>query len=66
MAGDYNIIPQAEDAKRPEAWEEDALYRMESRTAWRQILNLGFTDAFRARTHGPEHYRFWDFQARRL
>lgn len=62
MAGDYNIIPQPEDAKRPEAWEDDSLYRLESRTAWRQILNLGFTDAFRARTQGPEHYSFWDFQ----
>jgi len=31
MAGDYNIIPQAEDAKRPEAWTEDALHRLESR-----------------------------------
>jgi len=31
MAGDYNIIPQAEDAKRPDAWREDALFRPESR-----------------------------------
>ncbi|MCT8160743.1 exodeoxyribonuclease III [Pseudoruegeria sp. SHC-113] len=63
MAGDYNIIPQAEDAKRPEAWVEDALYRPESRAAYRRILNLGFTEAFRARVHGPEHYSFWDYQA---
>ena len=33
MAGDYNIIPQAEDAARPEAWREDALFRLESREA---------------------------------
>ncbi|SDW31453.1 Exodeoxyribonuclease III [Ruegeria halocynthiae] len=63
MAGDYNIIPQAEDAKRPDAWREDALFRPESRAAFRKILNLGFTEAFRARTHGPEHYSFWDYQA---
>lgn len=63
MAGDYNIIPQAEDAKRPEAWVEDALYRPESRAAFRDIVNLGFTEAFRARTQGPEHYSFWDYQA---
>ena len=63
MAGDYNIIPQAEDAKRPEVWVEDALYRPESREAWRRILNLGFTEAFRARVQGPEHYSFWDYQA---
>ncbi|MEP2782689.1 MAG: exodeoxyribonuclease III [Pseudoruegeria sp.] len=63
MAGDYNIIPQPEDAKRPEAWIDDALYRPESRAAYRKILNLGFTEAFRARIHGPEHYSFWDYQA---
>ena len=25
MAGDYNIIPQDDDAARPEVWQEDAL-----------------------------------------
>ena len=63
MAGDYNIIPQAEDARRPEAWREDALFRPESRAAFRKIVNLGLTEAFRARTQGPEHYSFWDYQA---
>ncbi|NOC44397.1 MULTISPECIES: exodeoxyribonuclease III [unclassified Ruegeria] len=63
MAGDYNIIPQVEDAKRPEAWREDALFRPESRTAFRKILNLGFTEAFRATTQSAGHYSFWDYQA---
>ncbi len=63
MAGDYNIIPQAEDAKRPEAWVEDALHRPESRAAYQRIVNLGFTEAFRARHQGPGHYSFWDYQA---
>lgn len=62
MAGDYNIIPQPEDAKRPAAWTEDALFRPESRAAWRRLLNLGFTDALRARNGAPETYSFWDFQ----
>ena len=63
MAGDYNIIPQAEDAKKPEAWLEDALHRPESRAAFQRIVNLGFTEAFRARHQGPGHYSFWDYQA---
>jgi exodeoxyribonuclease-3 len=63
MAGDYNIIPQDEDAKRPEVWQEDALARPESRAAFRRIVNLGFTEAFRARTQRPGHYSFWDYQA---
>ncbi|MEM6759635.1 MAG: exodeoxyribonuclease III [Pseudomonadota bacterium] len=63
MAGDYNIIPQAEDARRPDAWRDDALFRPESRTAFRRLIALGLTEAFRARVHGPEHYSFWDYQA---
>lgn len=63
MAGDYNVIPQDEDARRPEAWREDALARPESRAAFRRLMTLGFTDAFRARTQGPGHYSFWDYQA---
>ncbi len=63
MAGDYNVIPQDEDAAKPEAWRGDALALPESRAAFRRILNLGFTDAFRARVQGPGHYSFWDYQA---
>ena len=63
MAGDYNIIPQAADAAKPDSWREDALFRPESRAAWRRLVNLGLTDAFRARTQGPGHYSFWDYQA---
>ena len=63
MAGDYNIIQQAEDAARPEAWTKDALFLPQSRTAFRKIVNLGFTDAFRARQNGAGHYSFWDYQA---
>lgn len=63
MAGDYNIIPQRADAKRPDAWTDDALFRPQSRAAFRRILNLGFTEAFRARQSGDGHYSFWDYQA---
>jgi exodeoxyribonuclease-3 len=63
MAGDYNIIPQPEDAARPDAWVEDALFRPESRRAYRELLNLGLTEAFRARDQRPEQYSFWDYQA---
>ena len=63
MGGDYNIIPQSEDAARPEAWTRDALYLPQSRQAFRRILNDGWTEAFRARTQGPGHYSFWDYQA---
>ena len=63
MAGDYNIIPQAEDAAQPDSWREDALFRPESRGAFRRLMNLGLTDAFRSRHPEPGHYSFWDYQA---
>ncbi len=63
FAGDYNVIPQPEDAARPEAWTEDALFLPQTREAYRRLLNLGLTDAFRAREPRPGHYSFWDYQA---
>ncbi len=63
MAGDYNIIPQADDAARPDAWRDDALFRLESRNAYRRILNLGFTEAIRTRHPQSGLYSFWDYQA---
>jgi len=64
FAGDYNVIPQAEDAARPEAWVTDALFRPESRAAFHRLVNLGLTDAIRARQpDGPGPFTFWDYQA---
>jgi len=63
LAGDYNIIPQDEDAAIPEAWHDDALALPQSRAAFRRIVNLGFTEAVRARTRAPGLYSFWDYQA---
>ena len=63
MAGDYNVIPQEEDASTPENWTNDALFLAKTRAAYRKIINLGFTDAFRCINPQPMNYTFWDFQA---
>ena len=63
LAGDYNVIPMPEDCHDPKVWEGDALFRPESRTAFRCLANLGFTDALRATTDAPQTYTFWDYQA---
>jgi exodeoxyribonuclease-3 len=62
MAGDYNVIPQEEDVARPDVMREDALFLPQTHAAFRRIVNAGWTDAFRARTQGPGHYTFWDYQ----
>lgn len=63
LMGDYNVIPQDEDAAKPDAWREDALALPQSRAAFRRVLNLGYTDAIRVKFNGPGHYSFWDYQA---
>jgi exodeoxyribonuclease-3 len=63
LAGDYNVIPDPIDARNPSAWTEDALFQPESRSAWRQLVGLGLTDATRACHPGTGVYTFWDYQA---
>lgn len=63
LAGDYNVIPEAIDAKIPEAWVNDALFQPETRQAFRRLENLGFTDAVRSVTENGGAYTFWDYQA---
>lgn len=62
LCGDYNVIPQAEDAANPKDWLTDALYLPQSRAAFQRLLNLGLTDAVRVRNSNPGTYTFWDFQ----
>lgn len=63
LGGDYNIIPEARDCYDPRGWADDALFRLESRQKFRALLNLGFTDAFRAVNDEDHQYTFWDYQA---
>ncbi|MEM9795384.1 MAG: exodeoxyribonuclease III [Pseudomonadota bacterium] len=63
MTGDFNVIPDPEDAARPDAWRDDALFRPETRSAFRRLIHLGLTEAFRTRHPAqPGHYSFWDYQ----
>ncbi len=63
LLGDYNVIPQDEDAARPEAWRADALALPETRAAFRRLVNQGWTEGLRARNAAPGVYTFWDYQA---
>jgi exodeoxyribonuclease-3 len=63
LAGDFNVIPDAADARFPKQWAEDALFQPESRAAWRRLVNLGFVDAVRTSYPGSDVYTFWDYQA---
>jgi len=63
LAGDYNVIPEPGDARYPENWTRDALFQPETRLKFRELINLGFTDAVRAAASDGGVYTFWDYQA---
>ena len=62
LAGDYNVIPTPDDVHDPNAWEGDALYRPETHSQFRALVNLGLTDSYRACHHESHQYTFWDYQ----
>jgi exodeoxyribonuclease III len=63
LAGDFNVIPAAEDVHNPAAWVNDALFRTTTRESFQALLGLGLTDALRAVNDAPGQYTFWDYQA---
>ncbi len=63
IGGDFNVIPEAHDCFDPKVWEDDALFRIETRQKFRKFLHLGLTDAFRVFNQEDQQYTFWDYQA---
>jgi exodeoxyribonuclease-3 len=63
LAGDFNVIPTADDVHNPAAWVNDALFRTTTRESFQALLGLGLTDALRAVNDTPGQYTFWDYQA---
>jgi len=61
LGGDFNIIPAAEDVYNIKSFEDDALYRLEIRKKLREMINLGFNDAYRHFYDDKEGYTFWDY-----
>jgi exodeoxyribonuclease-3 len=64
LGGDYNVIPAPEDVYDPAAWAGDALFRLDTRRAFREVVHLGYTDAFRALHAEGGRYTYWDYQGR--
>ncbi len=62
LGGDYNVIPAERDCYDPAAWRGDALFRPESRAKFRELLSLGYCEAFRALHPQRRAYSFWDYQ----
>jgi exodeoxyribonuclease-3 len=64
LAGDYNIIPAAADARHPQNWVTDALYLPASRAAFETLRHAGMTESFRALNPlSTGDFSYWDYQA---
>ena len=61
LTGDYNVIPTELDAYKPERWVEDALFRSETREAFKVLMDQGWTDAIRKLYPEETIYTFWDY-----
>jgi exodeoxyribonuclease-3 len=61
LTGDYNVIPTEIDVYKPERWLEDALFRPETRIAFKTLVDQGWTDAIRRLFPEEKIYTFYDY-----
>lgn len=61
LTGDYNVMPTEKDVYKPERWVDDALFRPETRAAFKKLVEQGWTDAIRKLYPDETIYTFWDY-----
>jgi exodeoxyribonuclease-3 len=61
LIGDYNVMPTELDVYKPERWVDDALFRPETREAFKTLISQGWTDAIRALYPTETIYTFYDY-----
>lgn len=61
VMGDFNVIPADVDVYDPKAYRKDALLQPESRHAYEQLLEQGWTDSLRHVFGDERIYTFWDY-----
>jgi exodeoxyribonuclease III len=61
LTGDYNVMPTELDVYKPERWVDDALFRPETRAAFKKLVDQGWTDAIRKLYPEEKIYTFWDY-----
>jgi exodeoxyribonuclease-3 len=63
IGGDFNIIPEEIDVYDYKKYENDALFNLEMRKKYRELVNLGFHDIYRYFNKDKQEYTFWDYMA---
>jgi exodeoxyribonuclease III len=61
LVGDFNVMPTELDVYKPERWINDALFRIEVREAYKNLVAQGWTDAIRKLYPKEKIYTFWDY-----
>jgi exodeoxyribonuclease-3 len=61
LIGDYNVMPTEIDTYKPEKYIDNALFRIETRDAYQNLLNQGWVDAIRKLYPTERIYTFWDY-----
>jgi exodeoxyribonuclease-3 len=65
LAGDYNVVPTAQDIYRTRSLDNNALIQPESRQAFARLLSQGWTDAMRKLQPSGPLWTFWDYKFER-
>ena len=63
ISGDFNVIPEEIDVYDATRYENDALFKLEIRKKYRELINLGFNDIYRYFNKLKQEYTFWDYFA---
>ena len=61
IGGDFNVIPEDIDVFDYKKYENDALFKLEIRKKFRELINLGFQDIYRYFNKNVQEYTFWDY-----
>jgi len=61
LIGDFNVMPTEIDVYKPERWINVALFRIEIRDAYKNLVKQGWTDAIRKLFPKEKIYTFWDY-----
>ena len=63
IGGDFNVIPEKIDVFDYKNYDNDALFKLEIRKKFRELMNLGFHDVYRHFNKDKEEYTFWDYMS---
>ena len=61
LIGDFNVMPTDLDTYKPEKYLKNALFRSESKAAFKKLVDSGWTDAVRTLYPDERIYTFWDY-----